>query len=83
MKIIEKCPKCGQQIQPTDTVCMNCGSDLVQAELAKKKELQEDSLAARRAAEVSGGGRAGGAAAGRADPKESEEWPAEPIQAPS
>ena len=48
---------------------MNCGADLVQAELAKKKELQDDSLAARRAAEVSGGG----ADAGRAKPNETSE----------
>ena len=73
MKIITRCPNCEEQIQPTDTVCMNCGADLVQAELAKKKELQEDSLAARRAAEVSGGGTAGGAAAGRAKHKETSE----------
>ncbi len=69
MKIITRCPSCGGQIQPTDTVCMNCGADLVQAELAKKKELQEDSLAARHAAEVSGGG----ADAGRAKPNETSE----------
>ncbi len=69
MKIITRCPKCGGQIQPTDTVCMNCGADLVQAELAKKKELQEDSLAARRAAEVSGGG----AGAGQVKPGETSE----------
>jgi len=69
MKIITRCPNCGEQIQPTDTVCMNCGADLVQAELAKKKELQEDSLAARHAAEVSGGG----ADAGRAKPNETSE----------
>ncbi len=66
MRIITRCPNCGEQIQPTDTVCMNCGADLVQAELAKKKDLQEDSLAARRAAEVSGGG----AGAGLAKPNE-------------
>jgi len=73
MKIITRCPNCGAQIQPTDTICMNCGADLVQAELAKKKELQEDSLAARRAAEVAGGGVAGLAAAGRAKPGETSE----------
>ncbi len=69
MKIITRCPNCGEQIQPTDTVCMSCGADLVQAELAKKKELQEDSLAARRVAEVSGGG----AGAGQAKPGETSE----------
>jgi len=73
MKIITRCPACGEQIQPTDNICMNCGADLVQAELAKKKELQEDSLAARRAAEVAGGGTAGGASAGRAEPNETSE----------
>ncbi len=73
MKIITRCPNCGAQIQPTDTICMNCGADLVQAELAKKKELQEDSLAARRAAEVSGGGTAGLATAGQAKPGETSE----------
>jgi len=73
MKIITRCPNCGAQIQPTDTICMNCGADLVQAELAKKKTLQEDSLAARRAAEVSGGGTGGIAAAGRAKPGETSE----------
>jgi len=52
---------------------MNCGADLIQAELAKKKELQEDSLAARRAAETAGGSAASGAAAGRAGPDESSE----------
>lgn len=69
MKIITRCPTCEEQIQPTDTICMNCGADLVQAELAKKKELQEDSLAARRAAEVSGGG----AGAGQTKPGETSE----------
>ncbi len=69
MKIITRCPNCGEQIQPTDTICMSCGADLVQAELAKKKELQEDSVAARRASEIA----EGGAAAGRVEPNETSE----------
>ncbi len=73
MKIITRCPNCGAQIQPTDTVCINCGADLIQAEIARKKGLQEDSLAVRRAAEVSGGGTAGLAAAGQAKPGETSE----------
>jgi len=73
MRIITRCPNCGEEIQPTDTVCINCGADLIQAELSKKKELQEDSLAARRVAEVSGGDTAGGVAAGRAKPGETSE----------
>ncbi len=73
MKIITRCPKCGAEIQPSDTVCMGCGADLIQAELQKKKTLQEDSVAARRAAEGSGGGSAGGAMAGRAGVAETSE----------
>ncbi len=73
MKIITRCPKCGAQVQPTDTICISCGADLVQAEIAKKKDLQEESLAARRAAEVAGGGVAGLATAGQAKPGETSE----------
>ncbi len=71
MKIVTRCPKCNEPIQLRDTVCMSCGADLIQAELEKKKDLQEDSVAARRAAEVAGGGRAGGARAGVANANES------------
>ena len=28
---LEKCPRCGAKVQPTDTVCMDCGLDLVEA----------------------------------------------------
>ncbi len=73
MKILTRCPECGAEIQPSDTVCMSCGADLIQAELQKKKTLQEDSVAARRAAEVSGGGSVGGALAGQADASETSE----------
>ncbi len=71
MKIITRCPKCGEPIQRHDTVCISCGADLIQAELEKKQALQEASVAARRAAEVAGGGNVGGAASGRAAPDES------------
>ncbi|MBC7287418.1 MAG: zinc-ribbon domain-containing protein, partial [Armatimonadetes bacterium] len=28
---LEKCPRCGAKVQPTDTICLDCGLDLVEA----------------------------------------------------
>jgi len=28
---LKKCPRCGAKVQPTDTVCLECGLDLVEA----------------------------------------------------
>ena len=34
---LEKCPRCGAKVQPTDTVCLECGLDLIEA---RKKIVQ-------------------------------------------
>lgn len=43
------CPKCGSEVAPADTHCMDCGVNLVEAREKERQVLREQSLAARMA----------------------------------
>ncbi len=68
------CPKCGAIAQPTDTQCLDCGADLLEARLKQREQWQQQSVAGRTGAseelKIAG---AGAAAAGRAVAGETSE----------
>jgi hypothetical protein len=61
------CPKCGSEVSKTDTHCMDCGADLMEAREKERQALREMSQAARMG---SGPTVAAGASAGTVAPGE-------------
>lgn len=45
--LLKQCPKCGAKVAPSDTVCLDCGAELIEAADVAKARLQEQSVAGR------------------------------------
>ncbi len=67
------CPKCGAKVSPSDTKCLDCGADLVEAMAQAKERLRQQAVAVRTGQADTSGPAAGGAAAGTAVPGETSE----------